>query len=290
MRHIYIALFSFVFFFGGMLADDNYVKADTNVQFDKASRIRKNLNKAQEAINNRNFSKAKDLLKSVLELDPNNVEAKNLLAKCDSSRSVGSTTNNVTTNYRTNSNSSGSLSDRGRVNYQRTINTSSGVRGNDEYANVKKLSFGWNIFDIDANSCSASFQTGVKLRFGKFNSPFNAFVGANYSLQAYLSGYDYCDYAEVSGIAHHEICVPADFHYNFARLRSCSWYVGAGLSYAFRFAEGDIDTNSTTCAVYPQFGYMREHFDLGLSCKFYISTPFEDSGAVRFGIYGTWYF
>ena len=49
-------------------------------QFDKSTMIKEKLKKAQECINNGNYSGAKNYLNGVLKLDPNNAKAKELLA------------------------------------------------------------------------------------------------------------------------------------------------------------------------------------------------------------------
>lgn len=45
-------------------------------QFDKSTMIKEKLKKAQECINNGNYSGAKNYLNGVLKLDPNNAKAK----------------------------------------------------------------------------------------------------------------------------------------------------------------------------------------------------------------------
>ena len=52
-------------------------------QFDKSTMIKEKLKKAQECINNGNYSGAKNYLNGVLKLDPNNAKAKELLAVCN---------------------------------------------------------------------------------------------------------------------------------------------------------------------------------------------------------------
>ena len=52
-------------------------------QFDKSTMIKQKLKKAQECINNGNYSGAKNYLNGVLKLDPNNAKAKELLAICN---------------------------------------------------------------------------------------------------------------------------------------------------------------------------------------------------------------
>ena len=52
-------------------------------QFDKSTMIKEKLKKAQECINNGNYSGAKNYLNGVLKLDPNNAKAKELLAICN---------------------------------------------------------------------------------------------------------------------------------------------------------------------------------------------------------------
>lgn len=53
-------------------------------QFDKSTMIKEKLKKAQECINNGNYSEAKNYLNGVLKLDPNNAKAKELLDECES--------------------------------------------------------------------------------------------------------------------------------------------------------------------------------------------------------------
>ena len=52
-------------------------------QFDKSTMIKQKLKKAQECINNGNYSGAKNYLNGVLKLDPKNAKAKELLAICN---------------------------------------------------------------------------------------------------------------------------------------------------------------------------------------------------------------
>jgi len=52
-------------------------------QFDKSTMIKEKLKKAQECINNGNYSGAKNYLNGILKLDPNNAKAKELLAVCN---------------------------------------------------------------------------------------------------------------------------------------------------------------------------------------------------------------
>ena len=52
-------------------------------QFDKSTMIKEKLKKAQECINNGNYSGAKNYLNGVLKLDSNNAKAKELLAVCN---------------------------------------------------------------------------------------------------------------------------------------------------------------------------------------------------------------
>ena len=86
-------------------------------QFDKSTMIKEKLKKAQECINNGNYSGAKNYLNGVLKLDPNNAKAKELLAVCNnggkpvaSSRSNSSSSNSNTSNRGTSSSSTLSVS------------------------------------------------------------------------------------------------------------------------------------------------------------------------------------
>ena len=81
-------------------------------QFDKSTMIKEKLKKAQEYINNGNYSAAKNYLNGVLKLDPNNAKAKELLAVCNnggkpvaSSRSNSSSSTSNTSNRGTSSSS-----------------------------------------------------------------------------------------------------------------------------------------------------------------------------------------
>lgn len=59
-------------------------------QFDKSTMINEKLKKAQECINNGNYTAAKNYLNGVLKLDSNNEKAKELLAVCNNSLTVSS--------------------------------------------------------------------------------------------------------------------------------------------------------------------------------------------------------
>ena len=69
----------------GQYASLAYASTSVNVicQFDKSTMIKQKLKKAQECINNGNYSGAKNYLNGVLNLDPNNAKAKELLARID---------------------------------------------------------------------------------------------------------------------------------------------------------------------------------------------------------------
>ena len=79
----------------GLYAPLAYASTTANriCQFDKSTMIKQKLKKAQECINNGNYSGAKNYLNGVLKLDPNNARAKELLTVCNnSSRSNSSNT------------------------------------------------------------------------------------------------------------------------------------------------------------------------------------------------------
>lgn len=69
----------------GQSASLAYASTSVNgiCQFDKSTMINQKLKKAQECINNGNYSGAKNYLNGVLKLDPNNAKAKELLAVCN---------------------------------------------------------------------------------------------------------------------------------------------------------------------------------------------------------------
>lgn len=71
-------------------------------QFDKSTMIKQKLKKAQECINNGNYSGAKNYLNGVLNLDANNAKAKELLAVCNNGgKPVNSPRDNSSSSIRT---------------------------------------------------------------------------------------------------------------------------------------------------------------------------------------------
>jgi len=73
--------------------------ANVICQFDKSTMIKEKLKKAQECINNGNYSGATTYLKGVLRLDPDNTQAKELLAVCNNGgKPVTPSSSNSTSN------------------------------------------------------------------------------------------------------------------------------------------------------------------------------------------------
>lgn len=80
-------------------------------QFDNSTMIKEKLKKAQECINNGNYSGAKNYLNGVLKLDPNNAKAKELLTVCNNGgKPVASTRSNSSSLNSTISNRNNSYS------------------------------------------------------------------------------------------------------------------------------------------------------------------------------------
>jgi len=90
----------------GQCASLAYASTSVNgiYQFDKSTIINQKLKKAQECINNGNYSGAKNYLNGVLKLDPNNARAKELLAVCNTrEKSVSSSRSNSSSSNSNNS-------------------------------------------------------------------------------------------------------------------------------------------------------------------------------------------
>lgn len=171
-------------------------------QFDKSTMIKEKLKKAQECINNGNYSGAKNYLNGVLKLDPNNAKAKELLAVCNnggkpvaSSRSNSSSSNSNTSNRGTSSSSTLSVS---------KSNLSFSSYGGTETINVSGPSWSISVnpaswghltrsgntltLKVDANSSSSSRTDYFKLKSGSQEIKVNVSQsGSSYSSSPYLN-------------------------------------------------------------------------------------------------------
>ena len=171
-------------------------------QFDKSTMIKEKLKKAQECINNGNYSGAKNYLNGVLKLDPNNAKAKKLLAVCNnggkpvaSSRSNSSSSNSNTSNRGTSSSSTLSVS---------KSNLSFSSYGGTETINVSGPSWSISVnpaswghltrsgntltLKVDANSSSSSRTDYFKLKSGSQEIKVNVSQsGSSYSSSPYLN-------------------------------------------------------------------------------------------------------
>ena len=171
-------------------------------QFDKSTMIKEKLKKAQECINNGNYSGAKNYLNGVLKLDPNNAKAKELLAVCNnggkpvaSSRSNSSSSNSNTSNRGTSSSSTLSVS---------KSNLSFSSYGGTETINVSGPSWSISVnpaswghltrsgntltLKVDANSSSSSRTDYFNLKSGSQEIKVNVSQsGSSYSSSPYLN-------------------------------------------------------------------------------------------------------
>lgn len=171
-------------------------------QFDKSTMIKEKLKKAQECINNGNYSGAKNYLNGVLKLDPNNAKAKTLLAVCNnggkpvaSSRSNSSSSNSNTSNRGTSSSSTLSVS---------KSNLSFSSYGGTETINVSGPSWSISVnpaswghltrsgntltLKVDANSSSSARTDYFKLKSGSQEIKVNVSQsGSSYSSSPYLN-------------------------------------------------------------------------------------------------------
>ena len=171
-------------------------------QFDKSTMIKEKLKKAQECINNGNYSGAKNYLNGVLKLDPNNAKAKTLLAVCNnggkpvaSSRSNSSSSNSNTSNRGISSSSTLSVS---------KSNLSFSSYGGTETINVSGPSWSISVnpaswghltrsgntltLKVDANSSSSSRTDYFKLKSGSQEIKVNVSQsGSSYSSSPYLN-------------------------------------------------------------------------------------------------------
>ena len=121
-------------------------------QFDRSTMIKEKLKKAQECINNGNYSGAKNYLNGVLKLDSNNAKAKELLAVCNnrgkpvtSPRSNSSSLNSNNSNRNNSYSSALSVSENGdyvvisdkHLDASNTTDMSNLKKASEKYGHVK---------------------------------------------------------------------------------------------------------------------------------------------------------
>ena len=171
-------------------------------QFDKSTMIKEKLKKAQECINNGNYSGAKNYLNGVLKLDPNNAKAKTLLAVCNnggkpvaSSRSNSSSSNSNTSNRGISSSSTLSVS-KSNLSFSSYGGTETiTVSGPSWSISVNPASWGHLTrsgntltLKVDANSSSSSRTDYFKLKSGSQEIKVNVSQsGSSYSSSPYLN-------------------------------------------------------------------------------------------------------
>lgn len=116
-------------------------------QFDKSTMIKEKLKKAQEYINNGNYSAAKNYLNGVLKLDPNNAKAKELLAVCNNGgKPVASS--------RSNSSSSSSNSTNRGTSYSSTLSASKSNLSFSSYGGTETITVSGPSWSISVNPAS----------------------------------------------------------------------------------------------------------------------------------------
>lgn len=150
-------------------------------QFDKSTMIKEKLKKAQECINNGNYSGAKNYLNGVLKLDPNNAKAKELLAICNNG-------GKPVTSSRSNSSSSNSQNSIRSISHDSALSVSKNELYFNSYGGTETLTvssgLSWTIsvkpnswghltrdgniltLKVDANSSSTSRTDYFKLKAG----------------------------------------------------------------------------------------------------------------------------
>lgn len=96
--HLFLVLSLFTVF--DVSLANSYYCGDLICQFNKSTMVNQKLEKAQECINKRNFTAAKNYITGALKLDPNNSKAKELLAICNNegNQKVSSSSNNKKSN------------------------------------------------------------------------------------------------------------------------------------------------------------------------------------------------
>lgn len=195
-------------------------------QFDKSTMIKEKLKKAQECINNGNYSGAKNYLNGVLKLDPNNAKAKTLLAVCNnggkpvaSSRSNSSSSNSNTSNrgkdghppriLRSNSSSSESNTSNRGTSSSSTLSVSKSNLSFSSYGGTETINVSgpsWSIsvnpaswghltrsgntltLKVDANSSSSARTDYFKLKSGNQEIKVNVSQsGSSHSSSPYLN-------------------------------------------------------------------------------------------------------
>ena len=100
MKPIHLFFILSLFFVFDVSLANSYYCGDLICQFNKSTMVNQKLEKAQECINKRNFTAAKNYISGALKLDPNNSKAKELLAICNNegNQKVSSSSNSHKSN------------------------------------------------------------------------------------------------------------------------------------------------------------------------------------------------
>ena len=184
-----------------------------------------------------------------------------------------------------------------------------------------RVTFGWNIigadfdpeFDISSTGVSSkpstySLETGLRLRFGRFNDIINITIGLDY--QNYKGKYVYQQYyydeAKYS-VIHRRLAPQINFKLNMAPDYKRAFYLGCSAEFGYEIEEIEdyFDRINSfqdvfywtvpSIAIEPQIGFNHKHFDWGIYYRCYLDgfSFFESEysdGNNRIGMYITIYF
>lgn len=186
-----------------------------------------------------------------------------------------------------------------------------------------RVTLGWNMIgfdldpslDLDLNSdddlpATCSLETGLRMRFGRFDDVFNITIGADY--QNYWGKYMYYGYYNQEAryqTIHQRLAFPVNLKLNInGGNETSSFFVACSAEFGFEmnefvdyikcfFRQGGNNNGilMPSIAIEPQIGFNHKHFDWGLYYRYYLNgyrfmQEEYSVGNKRFGIYMTVYF
>lgn len=191
-----------------------------------------------------------------------------------------------------------------------------------------RVTLGWNMIggDVDPTLYPAlktiddypetcSLESGLRLRFGRYDDVFNITFGADYQNYwgKYISAYYYYGYYEEEDFyyqtIHRRVAFPVNLKFNMSgRNSNKAFYVGCSAEFGFALddvidyfgaiRQFDDFLNwqaEPSIAIEPQIGFNRKHFEWGLYYRHYLSgyrfmNPSFSDGNNRIGLFMMVYF